>query len=429
MLRAIALAMVSVAAVASSINAATCAASTPDAVASEPLKVVLLPARAHAAEVRMLSTEASEEWSAAARANLDAAVQEFVDQSPDLVAVALPELSEVQHAVIDEFVAVANLASTRFGGWTWFGGPKVQQSTVDRDLGPSLAFLQEQTGAHYAIGAFGFQQEQSKGVAATGAVATVATGLAIAGLAPSVAIMPLVTFSYLTVFLANLQTGELQWFNSEKGFEVAGFNFTDLRDPESAGKMVRKVLEDYPEENPASRARDAEPEVASKRAVSPMQGEFRLVPPAGWRTTDDVNMIRATRDGRALNEMKIELRSHDQAFPASGQQTTKTSSPAQLAEWFIADLRKQDRDDLQIIDVSDGEQLAGRPAFRVRFSYRLPAVVGAARIEIVAIGAAVPRGLLIAQLDAPQLGYFAKVLPAFEESVGTIAVRPRRHLH
>jgi len=136
-----------------------------------------------------------------------------------------------------------------------------------------------------------------------------------------------------------------------------------------------------------------------------------------------------TRDGRALNEMKIELRSHNLAFPSSGQQTTKSSSPAQLAQWFIADLRKQDRDDLQVIDVSDGEQLAGRPAFRVHFSYRLPAVVGSARIEHVTIGAAVPRGLLLAQLDAPQLGYFAKVLPAFQESVGTIELRPRRHLH
>jgi hypothetical protein len=65
----------------------------------------------------------------------------------------------------------------------------------------------------------------------------------------------------------------------------------------------------------------------------------------------------------------------------------------------------------------------------VHFSYRLPTVLGGARIELVAIGAAVPRGLLVAQLDAPQLGYFAKVLPPFEESVRTIVLRPRRHLH
>jgi hypothetical protein len=373
----------------------------------------------------MLSAEASQEWSAAARDNLDAAVQEFVDRSPDFVPVALPELSVEQHAAIHEFVAVANLTSTRFGGWTWFGGPKVQQGVVDRELGPSLAFLQERTGAHYAIGAFGYQQEQSKAVATTGVIATIGSGIAIG---PFAALIPPVTFSYVTLFVTSLQTGELRWFNSEKGFEVAGFNFTDLRDPESASKMVQKVLGEYPE-GPASRAKDAEPEVASTRAISPMQGEFRLEPPPGWRTSDDVNMIRATRDGRALNEIKIELRSHNQAFPSSGQQTTKSSSPAQLAEWFIADLRQQNVDDLQIIDVSDGEQLAGRPAFRVHFSYRLPAIVGSARIEQVTIGAAVPRGLLIAQLDAPQLGYFAKVLPAFQESVGTIELRPRRHLH
>lgn len=425
MRRAFAFALVAVAAVALSFEPATSAADTQDVAATEPLKVVRLPARAHAVEVRLLSAEESEEWSALARANLDAAIQELVDQSPEFVGVALPELTAEQRAAIDEFVAVANLTSTRFGGWTWFGGPKVQRANVDRGLGPTLAFLQQQTGAHYAIGAFGFQREQSKGVATTGALATIASGLTL-GLYGTM--MPPVTFSYLTLFIADLRTGELRWFNSDKGFEVAGYNFTDLRDPESASKMVRKMLEEYPE-TPASRAGDAASKVASTRAISPMQGEFRIEPPAGWRTSDDVNTIRATRDGRGLNEMKVELRSHDRAFPASGQQTTRDSSPQQLAEWFVADLQKQDCDDLQIIDVSVGEQLAGRPAFRVHFSYRLPTVVGGARIELVAIGAAVPRGLLVAQLDAPQLGYFAKVLPAFEESVGTIELRPRRHLH
>jgi hypothetical protein len=389
------------------------------------VQVVLLPARAHAVEVRMLSVEASEEWSSATRANLDAAVQEFVDQSPRFVPVALPELSEEQHAAIHEFVAVANLTSTRFGGLTWFGGPKVYRGAVDRELGPSLAFLKERTGANYAVGAFAYQQEQSKQVATTGAIATVGSAITLWALPP---VTTPVTFSYVTLFVADLQTGELRWFNSEKGFEVAGFNFTDLRDPESANKVVQKLFEEYPE-GPSSRSKDAESEVASPRPISPMQGGFRIQPPAGWRISDDGDTIRATRDGRALNEMKIELRSHNHAFPSTGQQTTKKASPAQLAEWFIADLQKQDRDELQIIDVSDEEQLAGRPAFRVHFSFRLPTVVGGARIELVAIGAAVPFGLLVAQLHAPQLGYFSKVLPAFEESVRTIELRPRRHLH
>jgi hypothetical protein len=423
--RAFALAVLSVAAVASSLNPTNCGASSPDAAATEPLRVVVLPAKVHAVEMRMVSAEESREWGAEARMNVDAALRELVDQSQAFVAVELPELSPEQLAAIEEFVAVANLASTRFGGSTWFGSPKAHRATADRELGPSLAFLQERTDASYAIGAFGFQQEQSKAVAATGAVATVATALTL-GLYG--VMVPPVTFSYLTVFVANLQTGELRWFNSEKGFEVAGFNFTDLRDPESASKMVRKVLEEYPEST-ASRARDSKPGGASTRSVSPLQGEFRVELPAGWRTSDDVNTISATRDGRGLNEMKVELRSHDQAFPASGQQTTKGSTSAQLVEWFVADLHAQDFDELQIIDVSEGSKLAGRPAFRVHFSHRLPTVLGGARAELVAIGAAVPRGLLIAQLEAAQLGYFAKVLPAFEESVETIELRPRRHLH
>ena len=60
--------------------------------------------------------------------------------------------------------------------------------------------------------------------------------------------------------------------------------------------------------------------------------------------------------------------------------------------------------------------------------YRLPEVAGGIRIEQIALGTAVKHGLLLAQLSAPHLGYFETALPAFEESVQTIVLKPHRNL-
>jgi hypothetical protein len=423
MLRVVVLALVSVASVAWCVKPATCAADTPEAAATEPRKVVLLPARAFVSRAGLMKSEEAQEWSAVARANLNSAIQELVDQSPEFVGVALPELSSEQVGAIDEFVAVANLATTRFGGFSWFGGVGAQRAAADRALGPSLSVLRDRTGADYALGTFAFQLEQSKRLAAVGS--TIGLGMFAGG---GILTLPPVTFSYVAMFIADLKTGELRWFNVESGYEVAGYNFSDLRDLDSVRKMIGKLFEEYPNDSRSEdtkEARQADP----TRPVSPKQGEFALQAPAGWRVTDEDNRIRATRDGRALNEMNVELRDHNRSFLSIGRRTLQNSRPEQLAEWFVAELEQQKRADLQIIDVSADAQLVGKPAFRVHFSYRLPDFCGGARIELVAIGTAVPHGLLIAQLDAPQLGYFAKALPAFEEAVQSIVLKPRRYLH
>jgi hypothetical protein len=423
MLRVLALALASVAAIAWSVKPVSCVADTVDAAATEPLKVVLLPARAHVSRVGLMQAdEEEEEWSALARANLDAAVLDLVGQSSAFSPTALPPVSSEERNAIDEFVAVANLATTKFGGVSLWGGVGVQRATADRTLGPSLAFLHDQTGADFAIGTFAFQLEQSKRLAAV--TSTIGLGLFAGG---GIVSLPTVTFSYLAMFVADLRTGELRWFNVESGYEVAGYNFSDLRDPESVSKMVGKLLESCQD---ASQREDSKtvPKARPTRPASPDQGEFAVQAPLGWRVSESENRIRATRDGRALNEMNVELRDHNRAFLTIGRRTTRNSPPEKLAEWFVEDLKQQELAELQIIDVSTDAQLVGKPAFRVRYSYRLPLFNGGARIELVAIGTAVPNGVLIAQLDAPQLGYFAKALPAFEEAVRSVVLKPRRYL-
>jgi hypothetical protein len=416
-------ALAAVASIALAVVPTVYAAGTPAAVATAPLKVVLLPIRAQVTKVGFVKSEQVEEWSAAARANLETALQEVVAQSSALELTELPAVSTEETRAIDEFIAVANLATTQCGGACWYGRAGAYRATADLALGPSLSFLRDRTGADYAIGTFAVQVEQSKSLAAVESILTLSP---LAG--ARVFMLPSVSCSYVTMFIADLATGELRWLNAESGYEVAGYNFTDFRDPDSARKLVGKVLEKYPDEPRAGdggKTRTASP----TRPISPEQGEFAVQAPAGWRVNYYDNLIRATRDGHALNEINVELRDHQQSFLEIGRRSTRYSSAETLAAWFVEHLEQQKLPELKIIEVSTDAQLVGKPAFRVRHSYRLPEYVGGARIELVTIGTAVPNGLLIARLDAPQLGYFAKALPAFEEAVQSIVLKPRRHLH
>lgn len=415
--RAFALALVSVAAIGLAAKSAPCAAEEADAAAIEPLKVVVLPARAHVVSMGFASAEESPAWSLDASANLDAAVREVTGARADLAVRKMPEVSLNEQRVIDEFVSVVSLSGVATD-WALFSETaRVRNSVLDRTLGQSLAFLHDRTGADYALGTFACQPEQTKRVASVGATVglTVLTGGALAPVVPT-------TMSYVTLFLADLRTGELRWFKVETGYEVSGINFTDLRDPESARKVVASLLKEYPGKK-EPKNKPVAPGPPRMRRVSALEGEFNIQIPDDWRARNNVKrIVRATRDDNALNEMSVELRSHTWAFRYSEQKTTRESAPEQLAAWFVEDLRKQELDALEIIDITE-DRLADRPAFRVRYSYQMRGCLQAVRVEQVTVGTVIPKGLLLAGLRAPQLFYFDDALPVFEQSVRTVAVR------
>lgn len=415
--RVFGVALVSIAVMGLAASPAVCAAEEGGAAANKPLEIVVLPARAHVMRAGFVQTEEVAEWSAAARANLDVAVREMAGARSDLMTREMPEISPDEQRAIDEFVSVVSLAGVATD-WTLFSDvARVRKSALDRTFGPSLAFLHDKTGADYALGTFACQPEQTKRVASMGATVglTVLTGGAFAPVVPT-------TMSYVTLFLADLRTGELRWFKVETGYEVSGLNFTDLRDPESARKVVSGLLEEYPDKR-ESKSKPVAPGPSRMRRVSAMEGEFNIQIPADWRSRNDVKkVVRATRDDNALNEMSVELRSHTWAFRYAEQKTTRDSAPEQLAAWFVEDLRKQELDALEIIDITE-DTLADRPAFRVRYSYQMRGCLQAVRVEQVTVGTVIPKGLLLAGLRAPQLFFFEEALPIFEQSVRTVAVK------
>lgn len=153
---------------------------------------------------------------------------------------------------------------------------------------------------------------------------------------------------------------------------------------------------------------------------------FSVQPPAGWIYDTGARHVVAARNGMLLDALRVTLIPHKNTFKALKKPSTPESLPEDLAETYVANLQAEGTlTEVQLISV-DPSELAGLPAFRVHLTYRLPAGLGGARVEQVAIGTALPEGLLLATFEGPQLHFFEQSLPAAEESLRTVTLVPAK---
>jgi hypothetical protein len=390
---------------------------------SETLSVLLLPAQAYTLGKGgpLFTPDFAKGWATKTRTSLDSGVRRAVLESTRLRAVELPSLTPAETGLISEFVAVAARAASQADRRDNRDNEQLRRGDIDLSLGPSLSFLRDRTNAEYALCSIGARLEPGYDMytaLSSRLSADPRTSLSTLG----------VTTSHAILILVELRTGQLLWLSEDTGYQVAGLKLTDLHDTDSVHRLATKLLLTL-HEIPAPRA-SAAGAVASvaARSTSPRQGEFAVKAPADWDVSADRDSVTATGDGSLLNVMQVELRSHNHAFPAIGRGSTRESKPQDLAKEYVADLQARNLADFQVVESTSDARLAGRPAFRVRFSYRLPLTRGGAQMEQLTVGTAVPNGLLLSQLSAPQLHYFAIALPAFEESTRTIELKPKRRL-
>jgi len=406
-------------------------AGTPGAAPAGQLTVVVLPTQALVWKPGFNKPYLVDDWSATARANLDAAVEDAVGQSEKFRAVQMPPVTPEERDAIDDFMSVAELAVAHRGSERQIWKPDDTEPADDRTLGPTLQFLRDRAGADLALGVVGTQVEFTKTQVAvqstiTAAAAFVDPFVLLAGPGP----LPAIKGNHAVMVLVDLRTGELQWFNVRRGYAIVGLHTWNLLDADSARKVVQDLLGSFPDTPPTSRTTAGTPpapiSLDPKYRASPIVGEFSLKVPAEWKVTTEKVAVAASSDDIPLTHMAVELRSHVRAFPSTGQKSAPKSDPTHLAEQFADELRAQPLTDLQILETSTEATLAGKPAFRIRFTYWSTESTAHPRMEQVVLGTAVSHGLLLAKYAAPQLLYFEQSLPAFEESVQTLALEPHR---
>jgi hypothetical protein len=421
------------------LNACPSAAAAVESACLPPegkLPVVLLPARVDVYKVELFSSAQAEDWSAAARDNVDASLRDAVTQSEHLQGVELPKLATDERAAVEAFMAVAELVIAQSAGPVPEGVAQTDWDSIDRTLGLSLAFLRERTGTDCALGVIGLQAEQSKAAATIGTAASVVS----TGLPGPALLLPPVTGSFLELFIVDLRTGEIRWWKRRKRLEIAGVDLSDLRDRESVDKATASILKRYPES--PTRQGDKEPpappsNVLSEQSTSTPRRALSIRLPAGWQAHSDtdtatvtrageVDSVAATRDGDLLNRVTLEWRNRLQAFRPTGGRLSRSVSPEQLLALYETELQSRKYTDLQIDSRSVESKLVGRPAFRMRSSYRFPDWLGGVRVEMLTVGAVVPDGVVLVEFTAPRVGYFDKAMSALERSLETLELTPWR---
>lgn len=147
---------------------------------------------------------------------------------------------------------------------------------------------------------------------------------------------------------------------------------------------------------------------------------FSVRPPVGWIYDTGSKHVVAARNGMLLDGLRIALVPHKNAFEALKKPSTPDMLPEDLAEAYVAELQAAGTyTDVQLVSI-DPAELVGHPAFRVRLTYRLPASMGGASMAQLAIGTALPDGVLIATFDAPQIHFFEESLPVVEEALRSV---------
>ena len=153
-------------------------------------------------------------------------------------------------------------------------------------------------------------------------------------------------------------------------------------------------------------------------------GGFSLQPPSGWVYDTGSRHVVAARNGVLLDGLRVTLIPHKSTFKAVKKPSTPESLPEDLAETYVANLQAEGTvSEVQLISI-DPAEFAGRPAFRVHLTYRLPVGLGGARMEQVALGAVLPGGLLLATFDGPRIHFFEQSWPAAEEALRTVTLSP-----
>ncbi len=148
------------------------------------------------------------------------------------------------------------------------------------------------------------------------------------------------------------------------------------------------------------------------------EAAYAITLPTGWAWIkyNEKSPLLATHDGPDLQAIRVFFRGHDKAFPAIGQDSAPDMMPRELAELFVADLRKERG--VGTIDIVDNipADLGGAPGFRVELAWRSESGL---RYRAIAYGCATARGLYVITYNAPALHYYEKSAGPFEQSVQT----------
>jgi hypothetical protein len=132
---------------------------------------------------------------------------------------------------------------------------------------------------------------------------------------------------------------------------------------------------------------------------------YQVLLPNGWVKLQNQDTLLVTRDGPDLQRIQIRMAPHEKAFVQLEKASDAKQVPSELADLFMADLRKQDQDEIPSLEVLANEpvSIAGHDAFRIHVSFRTGKGL---RMQAIAYGFVTNKHFVSIVYAAPTLHYF-----------------------
>jgi hypothetical protein len=233
---------------------AACATTTPavhEAVkaggaAELPKRVLLAPPEIRVHEVSAGGqVEKVDQWTQQASRNALAGLRRLVTSKQLFELVEAPELAAQDKTVLDQHASLYLLvaASAEGARRSQISAWRERAKTFDYTLGPGMSALAERVNADSALFLVGTDY-----ISSSGRKAMMALGVVLAALGGTI-MVPQSNPAVLSVGLADLRTGDLEWF----ALEIRSGEIADLRSEASVNAMLESLFKTYPGIKPAGK--------------------------------------------------------------------------------------------------------------------------------------------------------------------------------
>jgi hypothetical protein len=149
------------------------------------------------------------------------------------------------------------------------------------------------------------------------------------------------------------------------------------------------------------------------------QGDgYELKLPADWVKIQLGDTLVVTRDGPSLQKITVRAVPQAKAFPHLDKPASGKQLPSELADLFLADLRKEDQDQLPSLKVVSNEpaSISGHDGFRVQAEYR---TADGVRYDLIGYGFVAGERYYSIAFNAPTLYYFERDKGQFQQALAS----------
>ena len=146
---------------------------------------------------------------------------------------------------------------------------------------------------------------------------------------------------------------------------------------------------------------------------------YRVTLPVDWVSMQVGDTLIVTRDGPNIQKINLRASKHENAFDDIKAKSKADMLPTELAELYIAELKKEDSNGLPSLTIISNEpaRVSGHDAFSLHASYQ---IFNGLEYQLLAVGFVTEKYVYILSYTAPTLVFFEQNRASYDQVLGSL---------